>query len=171
MKEVLKNSTVLGVLLVALSLASGCVAKKPVAAAPQTSKTEEMVSDHISKAADQIMDDLSLLASLTQQDAIVKEKVVAQPRPESRALHKPLAMIWNGPLEPAIQTIATAVGWTFEVTGHRPVQPIVVQIRSEKETAAAIIENCGWQAGNHVAVLVDEGREILKIVYLPGFGG
>lgn len=164
----LRRALLIGFVLSSMVVVTGCAAKKKSDfKAPEPSSTEKLVDERIASAADQILQKLTLVSKLAQQDALVTSKVVAQPDPIDQTIHKPLPMVWRGPLEPAIQTIAKAIGWEFEVTGIKPLQPINVLIRSESDPAYVIIESCGWQAGKYVAVQVDEGKQRLRIVYLP----
>lgn len=171
MRERLKlNIVASGIAALALLVGTGC--KPPTKGtqghqAPGVPPVEAMVQTRIADSASQILDSLTLLAKLSEQDALVKGKVTAQPAPTDPALLQPLPMIWDGPLEPAVKTIAKSIGWRCEVTGSKPIQPVIVQIRSMDTPVQKVIESFGWQAGNNVAVMIDEGAKLLKIVYLP----
>lgn len=159
--------------LVFLCLGTGCVAKTKVETrhAPAPESAERMVEDRIEGAASEILEKLTLLARLEEQDALARGQVTAQPKATDPALLQPLPMLWDGPLEPAVQSIAHTIGWTFDVTGSRPLQPVVVQIRSKDFPVQRVLEDCGWQAGDNVAVLIDQGAKLLKVVYLPEHDG
>lgn len=128
---------------------------------------EEMVNDRISSSAQQIREDLTLLAKLSQQNAVATNQIAVQPKPVDSVLNHPFPMHWNGPLEPAMKVIAKSLGWKLEIVGVSPIQPIIIQVESKDDSAYSIIETAGYQAGKYVAVVASENAELIRIIYLP----
>lgn len=160
----------LNVILVVLCsfLLFGCLGTKTDPATPEPeSSADIMVEESVAEVADDIRQELEALAKLAQYDAASKNIVAVQPMPKNSILSNPFPMIWNGPLEPAIFTIARAIGWQFETVGKAPAQPVIVQINSKDDPAYKILESCGYQSGKYVAVMANENEATLKIVYMP----
>lgn len=147
-----------------LLITMGCQKKITVSDLPEKTKIET----RLEQSARKIQEQLSLLAELKQMDFENKNpsEVNFYKTPDAGPLSTTLPMAWNGPLEMGIKVIADSIGYTFEISGLEPVQPIIVTVNSHKMSAFEIIETMGWQAGRNVEVGVNEREKLIKILYL-----
>lgn len=162
----------IGVCLTAICLAvqAGCVnpfGKKVVAPLPPQKTDEQILSERIAASALEIQKNMELLARLSQQDAIAANKLHVPPRPKSPALTNPMPFDFEGPVELAVRHIAHSIGWTFQSSGKRPIQPVIVRIRSSHSSVYDILQSCGDQVGKFAAVQVNEDYRTIKVIYLP----
>ena len=76
-----------------------------------------------------------------------------------------LEMDWHGELEPAVESIASFVGWDFQVVGARPSQPILVLVSSSGDSAGHLLRSLGQQAGKRANVIVRAPARSIEVVY------
>ena len=160
-------------LLAALLLAGGCTAlggNRAVVAVEPAGSADKFVMSKLEQSAVQIQKDLNNLARLYERDAIVEGNVTPTRPPKDSVLLTKLPMRWNGPLEPALKTVAKSIGWEFRVSGRRPVQSIIVQINSRDMAVFEIVANCGHQAGKNAAVIISENSRTIEVIYTDNVG-
>lgn len=160
-----------------LSSVSGCVTAFSSSSKSVSNETsgdlsaQKVVKDELLESARQIESRLITLAKLSQQDAVARHKMYAQPHPDKSELNqKHHEMVFSGLLEQVVETIAHDYKWGWRIAGRPPLQPIIVHVESTKKnpkTAFKILEDCGWEAGRYVHVDVNENERFIEIVYLP----
>lgn len=159
-------------LLATLLLSGGCTlgSSKAVVTADPVGSADQFVMSKLEQSAGQIQQDLNNLARLYERDAIVEGNVTPTRPPKDSVLFTKLPMRWNGPLEPALKTVAKSIGWDFRVSGSKPVQNIIVQIDSRDMPVYEIVAHCGHQAGKQAAVIISEEMKTIEVIYTPNVG-
>lgn len=56
---------------------------------------------------------------------------------------QPVTLEWNGPAETLLSDIADRIGYAFEVSGHRPVNPAMVVVVAENEPVNDVVYRVG----------------------------
>lgn len=88
--------------------------------------------------------------------------------PETRTLaidlQHPLRLVWEGPLDQGLASVATRIGWKAKRFGGKPVHDIIVFCESD-DTGAEILEKFQAQAGNRARITVDEAAKLIKVTY------
>jgi hypothetical protein len=149
----------------------GCSSVKSSEVLSVAEPADDRIIAQLEASASEIHKDLSLLSQLKFQDSLATKGLTVSPEPADSSLRKPLPMVWHGPIELAVQTVSKFVDYEFEMSGRAPIQPITVSIVSEKTSASNILKDCGNQAGNKAAVIVDERKRKIELVYLSEENG
>lgn len=146
------------------ALVAGCV---PAAPPPQAQVDPAIQS--LSKLAEGIHKDLGQLAMLERakvQAEVTPMQAFATPR--SGPLATSVTLRWAGPIAPAVQMVAEMVGYQFKEVGAPPAQPPMVNLDAINRPAFEVLEDFGWQAGEKVGVVVDDGRRLIQVIYVGG---
>lgn len=83
---------------------------------------------------------------------------------------KPISLVWYGQLDKGVRSIAELVGYGFQVEGKAPANPVLVSVNAYNQPAYAVLQDMGWQAGSHAAVVVRPDKHLIAVVYI-GEGG
>lgn len=87
-----------------------------------------------------------------------------EPPPKSQ-MNKKITLTWHGPIESVVHVLASAVGYRVSIVGKPPVQPLMVSMDAVDENVYKVMENIGWQTGDDVALVRDDRRCEIKLVY------
>lgn len=149
-------------IMVLILLLCGCTARQE-----QISVKPDPVLMAIRDHAEQIEKDLSLLSKIKQQQ---NKKILDQAKvhkvPRSKGFDNTISINWSGPVEPLIRMIADRVSYKFRISGKKPINPMLVNIRSIDQPVFKVLEEIGWQAGEKVGVVVDENSSTIQVVYV-----
>lgn len=106
----------------------------------------------LADASDSITRDLAILTGGDRIDA---------PPAASGDLAGPVSLIFDGPLEQALERVCALTGFRLETKGGKPVIPTMVHVHMTKRPALAVVREIGLQAGPKEKITVDEaGRRI-----------
>lgn len=157
-----KHLPLLAVLSVSISLfaCSSVPTEPPVSSA---------IDENIEKAARDIQASLKLLASTQNAltSKVLTPEQVAQASYTSTnvppGMDAKMTLHWEGPIEPAVKTAASAAGYDFRATGKPAIPPVIVRLSADQKPIIQILEDIGLQAGSAATVdIVTQSR----IVYL-----
>jgi hypothetical protein len=137
--------------------------------APQEPPISSAIDESIEKATHDIQASLKLLAS-TQNALASKALTPAQIAQANyttsnvpAGMNAKLTLHWEGPIEPAVKTAASASGYDFRVDGKPSIPPVIVRLSADQKPIIQILEDIGLQAGASATVdIVTQG----KVVYL-----
>lgn len=123
----------------------------------------------IEKATQDIQASLKLLANT--QNALASKSLTPAQIIQANAttnnvpprMNEKLTLHWEGPIEPAVKTAASAAGYEFRATGQPAIPPVIVRLSADQKPIIQILEDIGLQAGS--AATVDIVTQT-KVVYL-----
>ena len=144
-------------LMAALSLLPagpmGCARK----AAPPADESA-LVDRHLDDAADVITRDLAAMNGSAQAyDGI----------PASASLLRSSGtLLWDGPIEGALEKACAAVGFRLVVLGEAPEVPVMVHVRMTDRPWLSIIRAIGRQTGTGQRVRLLEAARVVELAYL-----
>lgn len=128
--------------------------------------TPQMVHQSLESSAQSIATSLSELAAVQKSlHPVAKRPFVGL---QGSNLSRTVAIDWNGPIEPFIRKVSTAIGYQLQVYGKTPVIPILVDIDTTRhlQTARQILSNADLQAGEKANILVFPKERIVSLRYL-----
>ena len=142
--------------------AMGCAHTTPE---PVKSEAPSVVDD-FQKSADKIHGELVKLTRVQQQknsEMLQKAKIASVP--EEGPLSEPITLSWSGPIEQAVGMIAEIIGYDYETTGSRKMRDKIVSIDVIDEPIFKVLEDIGWQAGEKIGVIVNQGKKAIMVAY------
>ncbi len=157
------SSLIMWGLALTLICLTGC-AKHPKPE-PITSPAH-IVKKELKEAVAEIQESLSLLAKIEQAESWKHEVPVSSYKLPNGPLAEHLTMDWSGDLLPAVQTVATLVGFGTTEVGKPPTVPAIVTVHATDLPAFRILEDIGWQAGKHIVITVDPAQKIIQVTYV-----
>ena len=153
------------VLAVVMLLSTGCASTALKADNSQLTP-EQIVQQEISNAAKDIQASLASLAKVEEAKAWKDEIPVTSYSIPEGPLGNHLTVDWVGPVAPAVETIATLIGYTMNVTGKQPPVPAMITVHAVDVPALRILENIGWQAGQRIVITVNPQSETVQVTYV-----
>lgn len=149
-----------GVALCAVLL-GGCATPPPVST-PPVDPILKSLSESAKKVAAAQMDLSRMVAA--KNPAMVPlgpPKGVVLP-PE---LMKPVYLHWNGPIEPAVRSLAMLVNYRVKTVGVAPGVPVLVNIDTDKMSIYDLIQEIGLQAGDAAGVILNPAEKTMTVVW------
>lgn len=81
------------------------------------------------------------------------------------ALAKVASFRWNGPLDSAVGTIATRIGWKYSVLGRTPAEPVYVAVNEKPRRWYDVLHILADQTGPDCTVSVDAASQRISVIY------
>lgn len=144
--------------LVALA---GCQLTAPAATTSAPSVTNPILAK-LAESAERTSAAVQRLAEIENAKSVppVPLPDVASLPPE---LGRPVSIVWEGPIEPLVQSLARQAGYAYRAIGAPATLPIVVRISAENRPLAHVLADAGYQAGNRATVRVSS--DVIELVY------
>jgi hypothetical protein len=76
-----------------------------------------------------------------------------------------VSMDWDGPIEPAVRTLAKKAGWTFAVKGHRPATPVTVTLHRREQPLWTLVRDAGILVTDRATVVIDVTSRQIEVRY------
>lgn len=142
------------------------------ACAAQTSEQDAPISEADAKIAEAME-----TAANANRAVSEVEVAVAQPRRASpgqvvpagvqlpEEIRQPISVDWQGRVEPLLQTIAARAGYTFNVIGRAPANPVLVTITAENEPLFDIVRRIGNMVDDTADVALNPASRIIELRY------
>lgn len=108
---------------------------------------------------------LEMLSKIKQGKSQWKGSLNTIEPPSNSRLNKKITLTWFGPIESVVHVIASTVNYKVNIVGKKPVQPVMVSMDAVDESVYKVIENIGWQTGDEVALVRDDRRREIKVIY------
>ena len=148
--------------LVLITLSLAACAKTP---APSPPSPTENASIALAEAANSVNSSLIQLDA-TEQAANPPLDIAAPPNPATYGMAIPASLDWSGPAEQAIQEIANAANYKFNVLGPEPSMPIIVSVHEHNSTLGDILRNIGLQCGKRAQVVIYPKSKTIELRYV-----
>ena len=87
------------------------------------------------------------------------------PQPSTGPMAAPLNLIWIGPVEPLLNSIAHKIGWNFVVEGVATDSMLLVSVHQKGESVFHALEAIGSQCGDRATVQADAKRREIRLIY------
>lgn len=127
--------------------------------------TDAKVYQDLLAATEASQANLVMLRKIKQGSGQWPARLETAEPPPSSPMSKKITLTWHGPIESVVHVLASAVQYKVTITGKPPVQPVMVSMDAVDENVYKVIENIGWQTGNDVALVRDDRRRELKVIY------
>lgn len=108
---------------------------------------------------------LDLLRRIKQGNGQWPTRLNTVEPPPGSQLNKKITLTWYGPIESVVHVLATTVKYKVNIVGKAPAQPVMVSMSVVDENVYKVIENIGWQTGDDVALVRDDRRREIKLIY------
>lgn len=118
----------------------------------------------LAEAADSVSRSLQSLAE-NQQALNPKPKQYKEPDPSDYGMSNLTSMNWSGPIEPLVQQIAKATGYTLRVSGVAPAIPVLVSINAKNIPLGQILRDAGYQCGDKADIVVFPRSKVIELLY------
>lgn len=155
-----KSWALYGAALCVVSLA-GCASAPP--ALPQK---PDAILKSLSESAQKIVfaqNDLARMAAAQKPAMIPLGPPSGVQLPQ--VLLQPVYLHWNGPLEPAVQSLALLIGYQIRTVGVAPGDPVLVNIDTDRESVYDLVQEIGLQAGDAAGVILNPTEKTMTIVW------
>ena len=127
--------------------------------------TDAKVYKDLLAATEASQANLIMLRKIKQGQAKWPGSISTVEPPPNSQMNKEITLTWYGPIESVVHVLASAVNYKVSIVGKPPVQPIMVSMDAVDENVYKVMENIGWQTGNDVALVRDDRRREIKLVY------
>ncbi len=87
--------------------------------------------------------------------------------PVAMGLDQHTSIDWNGPAEPLLVQLAKAGNYTLHVLGRSPITPVLVNIRKQDRTVAALLRDVEYQIIAKAAIHIYPKRKLIELAYFP----
>jgi defect-in-organelle-trafficking protein DotD len=151
--------SVIRVLPVLLAL-GGCQITGSTTPAPVT--TVNPIMAKIAESAERTAAALTRLAEIENAKTtppVALPDVAALPQ----ELAQPVSLLWDGPIEPLVQSLARQAGYAYRVIGAPPSLSIVVRVTADNKPLAHILADAGYQAGTRATVRI--WSDVVELIY------
>lgn len=147
------------ILLISLLLAMtfGCVSRTK----DTTTPADTLVDQQLRDSGEAITRDLAVLTGSQQNRDYGAPYGTGD-------LYTKTSLVWDGPIEGALSSIAAKVGFKFLVEGVPPVVPVLIHVKQLDRPALAIIRDIGSQTGHGEGVALDEQMKTIRLIYKGG---
>lgn len=153
----------LGLLMMGISLA-GCTLPEHNADSIPKSPKVDPAEAKLAEAADSVSRSLQSLAE-NQQALYPKPKQYKEPDPADYGMSNLTSMNWSGPIEPLVEQIAKATGYSLRVSGVRPAIPVLVSINAKNVPLGQILRDAGYQCGDKADIVVFPRSKVIELLY------
>lgn len=86
-------------------------------------------------------------------------------------LMRTVTLEWTGPIEPLLIQLADRASYSFQIQGHEPPVPVIVNVTAVEKPVIEVLRDIGLQAGRRADVVVDAERKVVEISYAPAHSG
>ena len=138
---------------------------KPDTSLKSVTYTDKQVYQDLLAATKASGENLAMLRKIKQGNNKWPARLIAAEPPPNSPLSKKITLTWHGPIESVVHVLASAVQYKVNIVGKGPVQPIMVSMDAQDEDVYKVIENIGWQTGDDVALVRDDRRREIKLIY------
>jgi defect-in-organelle-trafficking protein DotD len=80
-------------------------------------------------------------------------------------LLRPVYFHWNGPIEPAVRSLALLINYQVKTVGVAPGDPVLVNIETDRRSVYDLVQDIGLQAGNSAGVILNPASKTMTIVW------
>ncbi len=107
------------------------------------------------------------VAEIEKRAAGIAETPAARPKPPQKepAVRQPILVDWKGPVEPLAMRLAERAGFSFQLAGKRPANPLQTAVSGEFGTPLEAIDSLSDAISGHAWITSDESRNIITIEY------
>ena len=127
--------------------------------------TDAKVYQDLLAATEASQANLIMLRRIKQGQAKWPASINTVEPPPNSAMNKQITLTWYGPIESVVHVLASTVQYKVNIVGKPPVQPVMVSMEAVDENVYKVIENIGWQTGDDIALVRDDRRREIKLVY------
>ena len=127
--------------------------------------TDEKVYQDLLAATKASQDNLDMLRKFKQGNAKWPTNLNTVAPPPNSPLRKKITLTWYGPIESVVHVLASTVDYKVNIVGKAPAQPVMVSMDAVDQDVYKVIENIGWQTGDDVALVRDDRRHEIKLIY------
>lgn len=139
----------------------------PAKAAPiPVASVTDAASAKLAEAASSVSQSLTELAAVNKAN-MAPQAAKLYPKVDQMQIPGTSSVDWNGPIQPLLKQIASAVGYRLVVSGNAPAIPIMVLVRASERSNAEIVQDAALQAGTRATVTSNYS---LKTIYLSYHG-
>lgn len=134
----------------------------------EVSAQPEDIQYSLAKAAQDVSTAMQNLATIQKSAYPENQQLPYTDMSVGVALKQPISIQWYGPIKPALERVASAVGYKLQVYGKQPGTPILVDVNTmdSPEPAVSVIRNIDLQAGLNASVLLFPKRKIISLRYI-----
>lgn len=157
----MNKSWALGGAALCAVLLGGC-ATPPPPAPPEPDAILKSLSESAQKVA-AAQNDLARMAAAKNPAMIPQGPPKGVTLPAE--LLKSVYFHWNGPIEPAVRSLAMLVNYRVNIVGVAPGVPVLVNIDTDKMSVYDLIQNMGLQAGDAAGVILNPTEKTMTIVW------
>ena len=135
----------------------------PVDELPSTDASLEAIK----QGTERIHQELVKLAKYQQQkDYKAIARVRTYETPTKGPLSKRIDLTWTGPIDKMVAKLAEEAGYEFPTPlGIPHFRETIVQVDVVGTPIFNVIEDVGWQAGDRIAVILDQDRKKISLAY------
>jgi len=126
---------------------------------------ENEINRLLLQSAQNIEQSLTRLAEAEQFERMQQRPGEPRIYKQVRGMEQVVTMPWHGPIEPAIQKLASLSAFRLKWMGRQPAMPILVQIGQNPATVSDHLRNLGIQAGSYADIFVDPNRKLIEVRY------
>ncbi len=127
--------------------------------------TDAQVYQDLLAATKASQGNLDMLTKIKQGSAKWPANLNTVEPPPNSLLSKKITLTWYGPIESVVHVLASSVQYKVNIVGKAPAQPVMVSMDAVDEDVYKVIENIGWQTGDDVALIRDDRRHEIKLIY------
>lgn len=113
-------------------------------------------------SVNQSLQQLSAIQMATHPDVRMQDPA----DPVALNMAQQTSLDWTGPVEPLLQKIAEASGYTVRVLGPRPAIPVIVIINANNQPLATILRDTTYQIAQKARVQVYPKTKIIELRYM-----
>lgn len=141
--------------LIIAGMLGGCAAGKKEAR-PSTAYAD-VVDLALKDASESITADLAALTGSRQHLQFYPEY--------GGDLYTPVNLTWDGPLQGALASVASKIGYRLVVEGKEPSAPAQIHVKCLDKPALHVLREIGLQTGKDTGVHVQEADRPIRLVY------
>lgn len=168
-KHYYKHSNNIKLILITLLLTFGlgaCSSKSPVySPIPESESNSSRLDSLLARATESNLEvarlEAASLGSESPQPAADLPEDVRLPD----ELQRLASVDWTGPVEPLLQALADHVGYTYQVTGPAPAQPLIVTIARRDEPIWLLMRDVAISLTSAATVIVNPARKLVSLQY------
>lgn len=81
-------------------------------------------------------------------------------------LREMVSIDWDGPIEPAVRSLARHAGWGYATKGHTPGVPVTITLHRREQPLWTIVRDAGVLVTDRAAVVVDLTSRRFEVRYV-----
>ncbi len=96
------------------------------------------------------------------------KKILAEEKKEAKLYAEKVSIDWTGPVEPLLESIATKYHYQFNILGHAPPIPVLIQLSVKNMALGEVLKNIDWQAGTkaHLSISSSSTGQLIELRYV-----